>query len=106
MDLNREVAVYYETGDYSVSGLSEEIKLKPKQLTARQMEERAKIQAEEKRKKSKEPAFALPGKPAKFPKLKKKKKEGEEQSNGSVDKSDGDVEVKEIITAGTYSNAI
>ena len=36
LDVDRSVAVYYETGDYSVSGLGEDVKLKPKQLTARQ----------------------------------------------------------------------
>ena len=36
LDVDRSVAVYFETGDYSVSGLGEDVKLKPKQLTARQ----------------------------------------------------------------------
>ena len=36
LDVDRNVAVYFETGDYSVSGLGENVKLKPKQLTARQ----------------------------------------------------------------------
>ena len=36
LDVDRNVAVYFETGDYSVSGLGEDVKLKPKQLTARQ----------------------------------------------------------------------
>lgn len=36
LDVDRNVAVYFQTGDYSVSGLGEDVKLKPKQLTARQ----------------------------------------------------------------------
>ena len=42
-----------------------------------QIEQRARIQAEERKKKIKEPAFSVPGKPAKFPKLKKKSSEEE-----------------------------
>ena len=44
LDVDRNVAVYFETGDYSVSGLGEDVKLKPKQLTARQGTNRNRIQ--------------------------------------------------------------
>ena len=67
-----EVNVYYETGDYSVAGLNEDIKLKQVELSGKEkIEKKAKLKAEE-RKKSIE-MYSLQGKPAKFPKKSKKK---------------------------------
>jgi len=66
----KEVAVFYEKGDYSVSGLGEETRLKQIDV-ARKMAEKKKRMEEEKKSK-REKMYSLPGKPAKFPKLKKK----------------------------------
>jgi hypothetical protein len=81
--IEREWGVFYETGDYSVAGLSENIKLKPKQLTTRQIEEKARIQAEERKTKNGK-AFVMPDKPAKFQKPKNKKQEEEEPEVSKV----------------------
>lgn len=69
------VAVYYETGNYSVSGVGENVKLKPMELARKNLEQRQKVQDERKRMKKREPKYALPEKPAKFPKAKLRKPE-------------------------------
>ena len=69
-DRKGSLSVYYEPGDYSVSGLDARVKLKPLVLPSRKIDSSKKATGNQSK-----PAYTVPGKPAKFPKQKVTKKQ-------------------------------
>ncbi len=72
-------AVFYEPGDYSIQGLKADVRLKQAALNGRQLQQRQRAPEAEKGKKRREPAYQVPGQPAKFPKPKQKPKQDQEK---------------------------